>query len=452
MGVGFGTVQQAASRRRWIEYWCLLYLVLLLLAPPMLQDLPFVARGMKADQVLVYVSLSMLLLCTRRMRVASDGRLWLEMAAIYAATAWLTMLLTPWSYDDVDILVGAVSALGSSRPFFIGLTVALMHNSLDETNLKGATSEQRFLKHLTISFALIGVIPLIVGILQYLGVTSVVALTARYYGRARVPTDPTSFRLRVYGTFDGQENSFGTYAAVYALMLAGFVLGGLKGANRWRYSLLSAVGLIACLLSGSRGAYVALFLGFLSLLILLKPTTVRIIQYMGGAGVLAAVAYSLVRPSTRQRVQMVLDWAGYGGRGALDDRWPYWMRNLAIWSRSPIFGGRGIENAPPDNLLVGLLVTGGLLGLVAFGLLLVISLVTLVRRYRHKGSWAGIWAANLISVTVLLLVNGVSIPSFFVERVGDLYWFLLGTLVFSRRLHQEGQGNVECASRASHIA
>jgi hypothetical protein len=298
--------------------------------------------------------------------------------------------------------------------------------------LLGITSWQqhkRMMVTLLVFVSLIGVY----GILQEF---SLVPIFDAMHGMGEFVT------IRFFPAF-GEERLFSTFAGPYDL--AAFYLIAIP--------ILAAL----CVILKSRAARVALaFVLALSfycfcLTYARAPLAGLVIALIGcfwmlgkphwGIGLgLLCVLPALMIGQFAQRLRDVSDdpfsYYAFGGRVNTG-----WGDALSAASRSPLLGTGPAslnEGLGVDGLYFMLIGMWGLLGLVSFIVLIVKSLhLQRVCVQTSHNDMQRALAVGLFAGTLGLLVNAITVDSFFISKVAFAYWFLMGLLLAGRRLENE---------------
>lgn len=395
-------VDTLASKRRAVKWWTFLFLVLLLYGPPVLRDLPVVARGVKLDHLLLLATFLVLVVTRPKLaQKAIASRVGFTLL-LFCLSSFISAVLSV-CFLDASLLSALAAVWGFSRPF---LTYVVVYSLLYGAPVSLERNTLNILLGLGVGVSLIG-------IAQYFQVSPVIEVTETFYGRKH-GQELVSQALRsgrVYSTFDGQPNSFGTFSVlVGALALVSYLHNG-----GWFRLSLMALPVLGLALSWSRGAYAGLFAAMA-----VSASLIRRFRQIGRLVMLAAAAVIVfwMVPQSVIRIQQLLKLQSYGGESIFDARLVYWLENLRLIKLNPFFGVMGIPTAPFDSLFVGLLTTHGIVGSMIF-LLSIVSVLVECRRRQTT------FCKGLIAGTFGLLVNGVSSPSFFGERVAELYWFMV---------------------------
>ena len=233
-------------------------------------------------------------------------------------------------------------------------------------------------------------------------------------------------------------NAVSLYLIPLVAMAATILLHGRGRAERWLSGLFLAVALPACLLSFSRGGYLALAAVALGLAI-----SHRWAKLLVPAVVVAALAVSQV-PLIRHRIAYELH-AVPGN--TLDFRLRIWGQTLRMLSHSPVLGiglsyyqqamGPYWQDLPkviyPHNIVLNFWAVTGLLGLAGFFWLAIRAFALGWRGWRrHPAEWRP-YDLGVMLVLVAMLVHGLVDVPFFKNDLSFEFWALLGILWAAHR-------------------
>jgi hypothetical protein len=389
---------------------CLLgFLTIVVCVPPILGDVEFASRGIKLDQVLLGPSMFMLLLAAPR-RVWAAARHPVGMAlAVFAGCSLLSSLWSALFVDGANPLAATAAAWGSVRAFLVfSIAYALAVRAAPVTRV-------RVFKLVV----LLGLVIVGVATAQLMQLEPLYSLTVEYYPRkADFAAILESLNVgRAYGTFDGQPNIFGAFIVLTVAIAGAFLVNARRPVERWI--------LVACLgwlgwglaISWSRGSYAAAMVAVAVLVWHAGPR--RAAKLIVSLAVSGVVIYFTLPEHPRERFVQLFQGRGYEGDSIFGTRLPIWEANLALFLQNPLLGVRGVAAAPLDSLYIGLLVVNGVVGAIVF-------LVGIVLVLRSLGAQRTVLAVGLAAATVAWLVNGLSIPVFFGERIQEVYWLLCG--------------------------
>jgi O-antigen ligase len=228
-------------------------------------------------------------------------------------------------------------------------------------------------------------------------------------------------------------NAVSLYLVPLVAMAAAILVHGRGRAERWLSGLFLAVALPACLLSFSRGGYLALAAVALGLAL-----SHRWAKVLVPAVAVAALAVSQV-PLIRHRIAYELH--PLPGN-TLDFRLRIWGQTLRLLSHHPVLGiglsyyqqamGPYWQDLPkviyPHNIVLNFWAVTGLLGLVAFGWLTIRAFIMGWRGWRrHSAEWRP-YDLGIMLFLVAVVVHGLVDVPFFKNDLSLEFWALLGIL------------------------
>jgi O-antigen ligase len=238
--------------------------------------------------------------------------------------------------------------------------------------------------------------------------------------------------LYVTGTFDGEHNLFAAYAAFTVVLLTGVAL----ETRRRSLTILSlaaiAIMLFAIVFSFSRTAYVSLAVSFLVFAFLPIGRTKRIVVPLTAAG--AAIAGLVIVPaSVTERMRDILRTAT-GEYIALSFRYRLRMWRIALedFLESPILGKGAWTYKLRDNFFVKVGAEVGIVGLVAF---LVLIYLILRASWRHiadppdDGFVRGIVVGFFPAAVGSLIVFNLAGDFLSVHRFIGVFWIGLALIL-----------------------
>jgi O-antigen ligase len=233
-------------------------------------------------------------------------------------------------------------------------------------------------------------------------------------------------------------NALALYLVPLVAMAASLLVYGTGRLERWLSGIFLAIALPACLLSFSRGGYLALAALALGLAVshrlarLLVPVVVA-------AGVLVSQV-SLIKHRIAYELHPIPG-------NTLDYRLRLWGQTLKLLSHHPVFGvGLSYfqqamapywQDLPqviyPHNIVLNFWVTTGLLGLAAFAWLVIRAFVLSWRGWRtHSVEWRP-YDLGVLLVLVAIVVHGLVDVPFFKNDLSLEFWALLGILWAAHR-------------------
>ena len=224
------------------------------------------------------------------------------------------------------------------------------------------------------------------------------------------------------------------------------------GESRWHGKLLALgyfpLGLLAVLLTASRGGFVAAVLavaGSAALLVSVKPK--RVVGGLLAVPVLSAVLWWIVPLESLERLATIYEQLDGGN---LNERVNIWVQGWQAFVRAPIFGtGAGsfvaaAGLAPSDtahNTALSIVVGGGLCALALFAAILVLAIESILK-LRGPLLWA------LATASLVLLVTSLTAA---VEESRNT-WLLLALIAVAGRLAVESSQSLSACfpARARH--
>ncbi len=280
--------------------------------------------------------------------------------------------------------------------------------------LQNPISKARFIKWMLI---VVGIFSLY-GIIQYF---TLVGLPSAWWGNSVEPKRALSF-------FE-YPNAFGLFLAPLLAFLLPFIFAkpGLASGNRdWFYRLYYLLGLGALVLTLSRGAW----LGFLAAIVIfaLIGANKKTRQILVGGIILCAI---IVFSFANLRYRVLLPFVG---EKSSVSRLSLWQTAGKMIKDSPVLG-KGLYGFPtnfakyntdpnltelnyPHNIFLNFWVETGLLGLISF---LVIVLVSLKQAWKYKG----LANIGIILFLVALLVHGLIDAPYLKNDLALLFWMVL---------------------------
>jgi len=238
-------------------------------------------------------------------------------------------------------------------------------------------------------------------------------------------------------------NAVALYLIPLVAMAAAILVHGRGRPERWLSGIFLVVALPACLLSFSRGGYLAL--AVLGIALALSHRWAKVLV----PGALVAVLAVSQVPLIRQRIAYELH--PLPGN-TLDFRIRIWGQTLRMLSHHLVLGiGLGnYENAMgpywqdlthviyPHNIVLNFWATTGLLGLAAFGWLAIRAFILGWRGWRrHPEAWRPYDLGVMLALTAMVVHGLVDVP-FFKNDLSLEFWALLGILWAADRWTRAG--------------
>jgi O-antigen ligase len=238
-------------------------------------------------------------------------------------------------------------------------------------------------------------------------------------------------------------NAVALYLIPLVAMAAALLVHGRGRATRWLSGLFLAVAVPACLLSFSRGGYLALAAIGIGLAL-----SHRWAKLLVPAAIVLLLAVSQV-PLIRQRIAYELHFAQ---GNTFDFRIRIWGQTLRMLSHHLLLGiGLGnYEQAMgpywqdlthviyPHNIALNFWATTGLLGLVAFGWLAVRAFILGWRGWRQQQTAWRPFDLGVMLALVAMVVHGLVDVPFFKNDLSLEFWALLGILWAADRWSRAG--------------
>jgi O-antigen ligase len=233
-------------------------------------------------------------------------------------------------------------------------------------------------------------------------------------------------------------NAVSLYLIPLVAMAAAILVHARSRAERWLSGLFLAVAVPACLLSFSRGGYLALAAVGLGLAI-----SHRWAKLLVPAVVVLGLAVSQV-PLIRHRIAYELQFLP---GNTFDFRLRIWGQTLRLLSHHPIFGiglsyyqqamGPYWQDLPrviyPHNIVLNFWAVTGLLGLAGFFWLAVRAFLMGWQGWRkHPAEWRP-YDLGIMLVLVAMVVHGLVDVPFFKNDLSFEFWALLGILWAAHR-------------------
>ncbi|TMD23888.1 MAG: hypothetical protein E6I99_05175 [Chloroflexi bacterium] len=228
-------------------------------------------------------------------------------------------------------------------------------------------------------------------------------------------------------------NAVSLYLVPLVAMAGSLLLHGRGRAVRWLSAVFLMIALPACLLSFSRGGYLAL--GAVALGLAVSHRWAKLLVPSVVAAALAVSQVPLIRARIAYELQALPG-------NTLDFRIRIWGQTLQMLSHHPVFGiglsyyqqamGPFWQDLPrviyPHNILLNFWAVTGLPGLLAFGWLSVRAFVLGWRGWRkHEPDWRP-YDLGFMLVLVAMLAHGLVDVPFFKNDLSLEFWALLGLL------------------------
>ncbi len=337
----------------------------------------------------------------------APGRWYLGIVLIALLAAIFRVLADEGMFSP---MIEAARLYGLVRPFFVILFAAVIYQiyQLGESD--------QYLNDLGWIVIGVGGIAVLIGVLQGIGVPWAVEITSAFYTRD-LNFEEVLIYGRAYGTFDGQPNVYGTFCGLFFLLVLFRLSNVAYGVLFTPLLIVAALGL---LLSGSRGALLALVLATTTWYMLRGSFQKFIAIAFVSLAVVAVLSLSVdfVSAAIINRLASALGLGVGGDVSLIATRIPYWGQIFDLVVTEPmrvVWGVPGRIMPPADNLQLGLLGSLGFLGALFY---MVVLLVQGVRFF----SYGGVIGINMVAIIIYLMLNGISYPTFLNARIGDLFW------------------------------
>ncbi len=244
----------------------------------------------------------------------------------------------------------------------------------------------------------------------------------------------------------GEPNTLGGYLVFMLAIVSGLLLTNGAVANRLPLLLLLAAGTIGLMATLSRSSFLAAGVLILCVIGFMAPRR-PMLMTMVLVGILSAPVWA--PHAVKERIAYTFTQAQEEGQirlGALridtstSERLRSWRQSFELWQKYPLWG-TGITGGPfMDAMYPRILTETGLLGLVAF-IVLIGSIFRIgVTAYRHTTDQfsRGIALGFLLGL-VSLLVHAIGSNAFLIVRIMEPFWLFAALVVRSLLIVQTGQ-------------
>jgi len=244
----------------------------------------------------------------------------------------------------------------------------------------------------------------------------------------------------------GEPNTLGGYLVFMLAIVSGLLLTREAVANRLPLLLLLVAGTIGLMATLSRASFLAAGVLILIVIGVMAPRK-PILMTMVLLGILSAPLWA--PHAVKERISYTFTQAEEEGQirlGALtidtstSDRLRSWHQSFELWQRYPIWG-TGITGGPfMDAMYPRVLTETGLLGLVAF-LVLIGSIVRMgLASYRHAtDQFSRGLALGFLLGLASLLVHAIGSNAFVIVRIMEPFWLFAALVVRSLLIVQTSQ-------------
>jgi O-antigen ligase len=235
---------------------------------------------------------------------------------------------------------------------------------------------------------------------------------------------------------EGEPNTLGGYLVFMLAIVVGLLLTSGAVPNRLPLLLLLAAGSIGLMATLSRAAFLAVGVLSLCVMVLMAPRR-PILMTMVLLGILSAPLWAphavkdrVVSTITQPQEEGQIHLGAVRIDTSTSERLRSWQQSFALWQKYPLWG-TGITGGPfMDAMYPRVLTETGLLGLVAF-IVLIVSLFRMgVTSYRHATDpfSRGIALGFLLGLAGLL-VHAIGANSFIIVRIMEPFWLFAALVV-----------------------
>jgi hypothetical protein len=427
---------QAASKGRIfgrLKFLFFLYLISVYYAPRLGSGGGSSSYNIRPDMLLMLFAFPILIFAYRgvpRVFRTEWVAVWL---GLYFVSSLVTALVS-WLFFDSDTVAIIGPVTGVLKPLMTYLGFSFW--------VRRASAVQRLN---LVNWALLLAMPLmLIAIGQLVNFSSINSISQEYYGR-RAEVGEESVRSmfqegRVFATFDGEPNNFGTFCAITAACWGVTAMYARKRPLlQVGRLLLFGLTIVGLLLSWSRGAMGGLAAGVLLMIILTDFR--RSIKIVSAILFLAVAVVPFMPPDAISRVTQLATLRSASGSAIYFDREAGWRDNIQLWSESPVFGIMGHRKIAPDNLFVGLGSLTGTSGVLLMSAALGTAFWMGFNRFRKWSRADTRWRDPEVRarrtlylmgavVTLVAVVNGASANTILESRVLEPYWGLMA-IVFA---------------------
>ncbi|MDP8263824.1 MAG: hypothetical protein P9M13_11065 [Candidatus Ancaeobacter aquaticus] len=239
---------------------------------------------------------------------------------------------------------------------------------------------------------------------------------------------------RFHGPFDlGEANTIASYFVMNLCLTLSMIVHYKFKVRSIPFYLLAVMIIVPFFLTFSRGGYIALAAGVLTLT-LFKGYRILLIPLAS-----FAIFFKVLLP------QKILDrifsintllTQETVGMTSWDDRLGMWEKAIRKWKMHPILGnGPGsFDLGGVDNQYFMELTSIGIVGFVIFILLLFVALYTIIKVIRNTDdNFIKHLSIGLFAGTVAYMVNGITLSVFILIRTMEPFWFHMGLICFVYR-------------------
>ncbi len=236
------------------------------------------------------------------------------------------------------------------------------------------------------------------------------------------------------------SNAVALFEVPVIAVAAAVMLYGTTWFERAIGAFIVGLGTLSVLLTFSRGAYLALFVVAIGLALTHRLRIVLLVL------VVVVIAAALRLPGVTRRVAQELNLSD--PRNSLFPRLQLWGVTMRMLAHHPIFGSglSGFASAInpyrngyaelqiyPHNILLNFWTETGILGLVAFGWLMVKTFITTLAGWIHGSSGWRPYQLGVLLFVVAVLAHGLVDVPFFKNDLSLQFWAFLGLAAAATR-------------------
>ena len=291
----------------------------------------------------------------------------------------------------------------------------------------------KYVEYFVLYFLVLNTVRNRTDIRNYLIAAFVTCVIVSIVGIAQIPTGQ-----RVSAPFEGEvgePNSFGGYLVFMLALASGFYLMATSLRERVLWIGMGALIIFPLLYTLSRSSWLAA--GAMGLTLLwLSPKKGQLLAAMAIALALSPVvlphqvveriAYTLEQPPEPGQIKV--------GEARLDTslsaRIRSWQFGLDGWAARPLTGYGVATYAFMDAQYVRILVETGIIGLAAFGWLMInIFRMARLRLHEAKDRFAAAFCLGYLAGFVALIVHGIGANTFIIVRIMEPFWLVTALVV-----------------------
>ena len=269
----------------------------------------------------------------------------------------------------------------------------------------------------------------------------VTCIIASLIGIAQIPTG-----ARVSAPFEGEvgePNTFGGYLVLMISMMAGLYLTSESNKYKTAYLLISILFSIPLMFTLSRSSWIAILPMYLALIIFSKKKKLLI----GGLVIMLTVVPFALPSAVKQRVLVTTQQQIQKGQKRIGGvridtsasaRIESWQEAVKDWSEHPLLGYGVTGYKFMDAQYFKVLIDTGLLGFVAFIMLLIALLKQGIHTYHtvNDSLYKGL-SLGFIGGTVAMMTHSLGSNTFIIVRIMEPYWFFAAMVIILPTLEAE---------------